>query len=159
VIVAVSGHRFYDAETADYLADRVEALLRRWRSDAEVRVVTSLAEGADQLVARVAVELGIPVDVVIPSAGYRGSLEPAFRVAFDELLARAASVVQLDHAEPGAQAYLDAGLVLLDRADTLIAIWDGQQARGTGGTGEVVEEARSRGIDVVIVWPEGYERL
>ncbi len=67
--------------------------------------------------------------------------------------------MQLEHAEPGGQAYLDAGLVLLDRADTLIAVWDGQQARGTGGTGEVVEEARARGIAVVVVWPEGYERL
>jgi hypothetical protein len=158
MIVGVTGHRFYDEPTAEFLAARVHALLRDWAGDREVRVVSSLAEGADQLVARVAVELGLPLDVVLPSAGYRASLEPQFRAEFDALLAHAATVTRLDHDEPAADAYLEAGLEVLDRSDVLIAVWDGEQARGTGGTAEIVAAARARGIDVVVLWPEGYDR-
>lgn len=159
MIVGVTGHRFYDSATARYLTERVDTLLVAWAAESEVRVVTSLAEGADQLVARVAVARGLPIDVVLPADGYRESLEPEFRGEYDRLLAAAATVSLLDHAEPESEAYLDAGLVVLDRADALIAIWDGEPARGTGGTGDIVAAARARGVRVEVLWPDGLRRV
>lgn len=159
MIVGVTGHRFYDEPTTRYLTSHVGGLLSSWAAEGEVRVVSSLAEGADQLVARVAVDLGLPLDVVLPADGYRDSLEDDFIGEFDRLLARAATVTTLDHAEPGGDAYLDAGLRVLAASEKLIAIWDGERARGTGGTGDIVEAAKARGVDVVVVWPEGYERV
>ena len=47
---------------------------------------------------------------------------------------------------------------MLDLVDTLIAVWDGQPARGYGGTADVVNEARRRGTPVLIVWPDGASR-
>lgn len=158
MIVGVTGHRFFDEPTAAFLTARVRALLAGWAADGELRVVSSLAEGADQLVARVAVDMGIPLDVVLPSAGYRASLDPAFRDEYDRLLASASSVIRLDHEAPVDRAYLEAGLLVLDRSDTLIAVWDGGEARGTGGTAEIVDAARARGMEVVVLWPEGYSR-
>lgn len=158
MIVGVTGHRFYDAATAAWLRSRVRALLTSWADDGEVRLVSSLAEGADQLVARVAVDLGLPLEAVIPAAGYRDSLEEPFRAELDALLVAAESVTTLDHDAPGEAAYLDAGITVLGRSDRVIAVWDGEPARGTGGTAEIVEAARDRGVAVVVLWPEGIER-
>lgn len=158
MIVGVTGHRFYDAPTAAWLRSRVREILASWADDGDVRLVSSLAEGADQLVARVAVDLGLPLEVVIPATGYRDSLQEAFRFGLDELLAAAESVRTLDHDAPGEAAYLEAGLEVLSRSDRLIAVWDGEPARGTGGTAEIVEAARDRGVAVVVLWPDGYER-
>jgi hypothetical protein len=40
---------------------------------------------------------------------------------------------------------------VLEDCDVLLAIWDGQDAQGQGGTGGTVAEARARGIPVVWV--------
>ncbi|WP_171049916.1 hypothetical protein [Nocardia cyriacigeorgica] len=42
-------------------------------------------------------------------------------------------------------------------ADRLIAVWDGQVSE-RGGTGTVVELARTAGVPVDIVWPDGAQR-
>ena len=46
-------------------------------------------------------------------------------------------------------AYAAAGLAVLDRCDLLIALWDGMPARGPGGTGDQVAEARARALPLV----------
>ena len=48
-------------------------------------------------------------------------------------------------------AYEAAGLYVLDHCDVLLAIWDGQPARGQGGTGWMVAEARRRGLPLAWV--------
>ncbi len=47
---------------------------------------------------------------------------------------------------------------MLDRADELWAVWDGEPARGPGGTADVVAHARGRGVPVRVVWPPGARR-
>ena len=43
-------------------------------------------------------------------------------------------------------------------ADSLIAIWDSNPSGGYGGTADVVEAARKRGLPVTVIWPEGARR-
>lgn len=160
VRIAVTGHRFFDADAAAYITARVgEVLDAAGGGVRPVRVVTSLAEGADQLVARAAVQRAFPVEVIVPAAGYADSLaEAEDRHQFAALLDHAASVRTLDHAEPTPDAYRDAGLAMLAEADLLIAVWDGEPARGTGGSAEIVARARELGLDVHVIWPPGYDR-
>jgi hypothetical protein len=40
---------------------------------------------------------------------------------------------------------------VVDNCDVFVAVWDGEGAQGQGGTGEIVERARSQGKPVVIV--------
>ncbi|MGW5646007.1 hypothetical protein ACWEV3_27990 [Saccharopolyspora sp. NPDC003752] len=40
----------------------------------------------------------------------------------------------------------------------MLAVWDGQPARGFGGTADVVDSARKRGVDVTVIWPDGARR-
>jgi len=51
-----------------------------------------------------------------------------------------------------------ASQAMLDQADKLYAVWDGNPARGYGGTADVVAEAESRSIPVTVIWPEGATR-
>ena len=53
---------------------------------------------------------------------------------------------------------MEASQAMLDRAERLFAVWDGKPARGYGGTADVVAEARSQGIPVTVIWPEGASR-
>ena len=49
------------------------------------------------------------------------------------------------------EAFQAAGQWIVDRADILLAVWDGQPARSMGGTTETVEYARARRKQVVLI--------
>jgi hypothetical protein len=119
---------------------------------------SSLAAGADQLVARVVLEEGGSVHAIVPSAGYGETLTGRDRTFYEKLLAASADVVRLGFQEPSEQAYWEAGKAVVDRCEILIAIWDGLPARGLGGTADVVGYAKERGKDVRIIWPAGVAR-
>jgi hypothetical protein len=92
---------------------------------------------------------------VIAADDYRETLPEEARTAYDALLGQAADVLTLPFPIATPEAYLAAGLAVLDRSDLLVAVWDGGAARGVGGTADIVDAARARGIEVVVVWPEG----
>jgi len=48
------------------------------------------------------------------------------------------------------KSYLNVGRMTLRHCDVLIAIWDGEPAAGTGGTGQIVQEAVEQ--DIPTVW-------
>jgi hypothetical protein len=114
--------------------------------------ISALANGADQITAEVALELGFALQVVLPFArnDYRGELGADGAKRFDKLIARAEQVLELPGSrqrEP--EAYMMAGRATVAHCDVLLAIWDGLPARGHGGTAEVVQLAIKRGSPVV----------
>ena len=50
--------------------------------------------------------------------------------------------------------YLECGLATVEEADLMIAIWDGEPSRGTGGTAEVVAHARNFGKPLILIHPD-----
>jgi hypothetical protein len=115
--------------------------------------ISPLADGADQIAARVAVELGFELHVVLPfaAASYRRELaDDASRSAFDALIGKASCVLELpgEH-EQSMDAYVMTGRATIAHCDLLMAVWDGLPPRGRGGTGEVVELAVVNGTPVV----------
>ena len=118
-----------------------------------LQFVSPLAEGADQVAAEVALELGYSLHAVLPfaRADYRGDFSSEGSAAkFDALIAKAQSVLEL----PGsrsceAEAYMMAGRATVAHCDILVAVWDGRLARGHGGTAEVVQLAIRRGTPVL----------
>jgi hypothetical protein len=118
--------------------------------------ITCLARGADQIFARVVLDVGGALIVVLPSPNYREQkVAPDNRAVFDELLAAATEVQHMPFAEANRQAYAAANAALLNMADELVAVWDGQPSKDQGGTGALVEQARRLGKQVHVVWPEG----
>jgi hypothetical protein len=122
------------------------------RKPCGLRLISSLAEGADQWVASEAERLGYELQVVLPFARLeyeKDFHDPKVRAEHRRLRDRATAVFELDGCrDRAADSYLAAGRVLLNQTDLLIAIWDHKDEQGVGGTGQIVREARQRGIPI-----------
>jgi hypothetical protein len=68
------------------------------------------------------------------------------RDAFLELLSQAVETVNMPPVGIRDEAYEAVGRFVVGHSDVLIAVWDGKPARGQGGTGQIVAEARQRGL-------------
>jgi hypothetical protein len=121
----------------------------------KLRFVSPVADGADQIAAEVALELGWELQVILPfeRSAYRASLASHdARERFDELLDRATCRLELP-GDPShtLDAYVMTGRATVAHCDILNAVWDGLPPRGRGGTGEVVQLALTRGTAIIHV--------
>jgi hypothetical protein len=117
-----------------------------------LRFVSPIADGADQIAAEVALELGWELQAILPfrRAHYRDSLADGGRHGFDDLLDRAACTLELPgEADSEVDAYVMTGRATVAHCDILITVWDGRPPRGRGGTGEVVQFAITRGTAII----------
>lgn len=156
MVVGVSGHQQMPPVARAHAERVIREVLTS--SPAPLVGLSSLAEGADQLFAEILLSLGGQLRAVIPSQRYASTMQGAVQESFQRLLAAADTVTTLDHDEPDERAYYEAGLFVVEHSDVLVAVWDGQPARGLGGTGDAVTHARQLGHNVVIAWPEGVRR-
>ena len=121
--------------------------------------MSCLARGADQIFARVVLELGGRLEVVLPTSTYREQkVKPDNRIDFDPLYGRAGCVHTMPFDEAGREAYEAANKALLDTVDRLTAVWDGRPSQGKGGTADTVQQAQQLGKPVDVVWPDGARR-
>ena len=153
--IGVTGHRSF--EHVDVVERRVDTVLAELaNADPEVEIWSSLAEGADRIVAARALALGARLVAVLPlpADDYRRDFATAESNAeFDRLLAAAAVVTVTGTSAGGdrTRAYHRAGDEIVRAVDVLVALWDGGPARGHGGTAEMVALAHRLGTDVEIV--------
>ncbi|SFQ95139.1 hypothetical protein SAMN04488564_10139 [Lentzea waywayandensis] len=153
--LAITGHRGLSAE----LEARIDEMIRASVAEhGDVVGVSCLADGADAVFAQAVLDVGGALVAVLPASKYRETLPEDYRSVYDALLARAAKVVQLEYVTPDPHAYMEAGKRMVDESDSLLAVWDGLPGRGPGGTADVVAYARSRGVPVTVLWPEGAVR-
>jgi hypothetical protein len=167
VKIGVTGHRWHklNGSTRD-LELAVERTLR-WiaerHSGAEFVVMASLAEGADRLVARIAMDvldaelhvpLPLPYELYSEDFGDSAVLGP--RESGEEFMAlvgRASryyelplrfgsyaelSRQELEDNEARNKQYALAGAYVVQRCHEMIAVWDGQEEDGMGGTAQMV---------------------
>ncbi len=145
-IVGVSGHRDLSVDGLAGVQGAVAtfvAELRHFLPHTELRVVVGMAEGADLLVARTALDLGISVDAVLPMPleRYAKDFAPDALVVLREVLRDPR--VQLTElvAEPSASPaaiYATLTATLIRRSSLLLAVWDGQSSPLPGGTADTV---------------------
>lgn len=131
----------------------------------EIRVVSALAEGADRVVAETALEAGFVLDVVLPFPAevYEQDFEShEAKERYHELLGKARVRFSLpgkkSSGDPAIanRAYEAAGLVTLRQCDLLIAVWDGREASGRGGTEDMVQRSVESGRPVLWFHPDGH---
>jgi hypothetical protein len=162
--VGIVGHRWIPDNPAARSA--VEAALRDIGSRSTtgvgatpvgLTIVSALAEGADRITAAVGRSMGGRLEVVLPllASDYeRDFANPRSRGDFRELLASAASVTTAPPAESRDDAYFGAGKLLVDRVDVVLALWDGEQAGGTGGTAHIIDYADQQSVPVYWLEPD-----
>jgi hypothetical protein len=151
--LGITGHRDVTPSTIEMINRALDERLAN--TPRPIVGISCLAEGADQLFARAVLQHG-ELEVIVPSAEYRILREDL--AEYDRLLAQARQVTRLPYAEDGPAAHMAASLVLVERSDVLIAVWDGQPARSFAGTADVVAYARQVDVPVVVLWPSGSAR-
>jgi hypothetical protein len=157
VRVGVSGHRLLPEGRDVELVATVDAVLDDLGDPGTV--VSSVAEGADRLVAwRGLRRPGWELVVVLPMEpdDYAADFATAeSRDEFTRLLNAATEIDQVVAAADRTAAYLAAGVRVLERSDALLAVWDGRPARGRGGTAEIVARARAAALPLAWIHSSG----
>ena len=154
--VGVTGHRILT--DLDRLRDGIDEALKQiekaFRAEG-LTLYSSLAEGADQLVAQAV--LGRPSGRLVavlplPEIEYIQDFREEAGVAeFARLLHHADKALEHFPDPDHDQAYQEAGLLILKECDVMLALWDGQDAQGMGGTGGIVTACRALGKPLIIV--------
>ena len=167
LIVGVTGHRDIPPAAHDALQHTISTVLRglqeRFGQDA-VFVLSALAQGADQLVAGIALDLGLRLIAVspMPLDDYRATLQanPEATANFEQYWASAQLRLVLPWVTGNAQPrdhklqYEQLAAVLSRYSHVLLALWDGQGAWHTlhtdaerqavrGGTAHVLHLRRN----------------
>jgi hypothetical protein len=152
-IVGFTGHRQLDhpREIEGALRGVLEALRRE--GPGEWIALSSAAAGADTLFAQQALAAGLAWHVVLPlpPAEFRHDFSPAEWKVTEALLPEAEQVRVIGENGSRDDNYLDCGMETVNGCDVFIALWDGQPARGKGGTAEVVAYARELKKPLVII--------
>jgi hypothetical protein len=152
-VVGFSGHRHLDdpAAIARLLAQELESLRRE--APGEWIALSSVAEGADQLFVREARRLGLAWHAILPlpKAEFAKDFSAAEWANVETILAGAEDVRAITENGSREDAYLDCGMETVNGCDVLMAVWDGEGARGKGGTADVVEYATSLGKPTIVI--------
>ncbi|MFI9376303.1 MULTISPECIES: hypothetical protein [Streptomyces] len=156
--IAVTGHMDLTDATVPLVRDALRAALKPYA--AQLTGISCIARGSDSIFAETVVELGGELVVIVPSKDYRQNKVKKDHVeTFDRLMQAAGEVVVLEHETANRSAYEGANRALLQRADRLIAVWNGEPPSGKGGgTADTVVEAREAGLPVDVIWPMGAAR-
>lgn len=155
-VVGFTGHRRIASPVkADKLIGEALATLHR-EGTGEWIGVSSAAAGSDVVFARQVLEMGMAWQAILPfaEAEFRKDFEPDAWSEVECLLARAESVTAMVGGESREEAYLDCGIETVNACDVLVALWDGEPARGRGGTAEIVTYARELGRPLIVIDPD-----
>ncbi len=149
IVIGVTGHRNLCTEELPVLRGIVRNeldTLKKKCPHSPVIVMSSLAEGADQLCAKVALEegLGLIVPLPMPEDEFIRDFDEGSKSAYEELKAKADSCFVVPHREPYAEGrdylYRQADIYVAEHCHILMALWDGSPARPGGcGAAETVD--------------------
>ncbi len=157
LMIGVSGHR--DVREQDYpvLRSRLIQIFSELRSkypSTPLILLSPLAEGADRLTARAALEQGVRLIAVLPMR--RTLYEKDFATSeslkeFDDLIRSAEKIIEVPlvgdnteasiqvYDEPRNRQYAAAGAFVARHSQVFIALWDGVDTKLTGGTSQIVQ--------------------
>ena len=141
--IGITGHqKLPPSGSWNWTRNEIHLFLER-NIEIVTEVFSSLADGADQQFAEEALQLGIPLHVILPCSNYELAFgNPTALLMFTELKSQASEVRLLDYPEPSEDAFMAAGQEIVKSVDLLIAVWNGRSAPGNGGTDDVVKYAQ-----------------
>ncbi|MGZ6346531.1 MAG: hypothetical protein ACXWNC_03030 [Anaerolineales bacterium] len=152
--VGVTGHRHLTE--IDKIITGVEGVLRRLLETfpgSNFRVLSSLAEGADRILADKLLQVPkttLWVSLPLPREDYLNDFRNSrSKEEFIHLLGKAERVIELPFKNNRDEAYLAAGKYIIENSDVLLAIWDGKSSRDRAGTGPIVALARDRSLPLI----------
>jgi hypothetical protein len=158
-IVGFTGHRSIPNEGK--IADVLRAVIASIQREVGGEVIgrSSIASGGDTLFAEacLAANLKWIAQLPFPEAEFKKDFSGPEWTRARAVLDRAERIEISSEVAERPRGYLDCGLATVDGADLMIALWDGNAPRGTGGTAEIVEHARLNLKPLILISPDGLE--
>lgn len=155
MIVSFTGHRpnklgGYNLPNPTYLhvCKQIHKVLREINPD---KVISGMALGVDQWAANIALRLGLPLVAAVPFVGQEKAWPEKSQKIFNILLGKASEYHIVSEGDYTAQKMQIRNEWMVDRADTVIAVWDGTP----GGTGNCVKYAESKFKKIIFINPRG----
>jgi hypothetical protein len=154
--IGVTGHRDIlpeDIESAGQISREMLSSLKSSMPGTKISVISGLAEGADRIFAETALDLGMPVEAVLPMPlkHYKKDFDETSLADLERILnAERVECIELP-LNPGLESddqtwpegarntqYANLSDDLRRRSNLLVALWDGKFKNLTGGTGDTV---------------------
>ena len=173
--IGITGHMNLDKGRMKELEEGIGEAIKLIQAELPGRVLTvfsPMSIGADRLVARALLQLeGTRLIAVLPVAAddyvndfggtdahhvdHEGAeLRQEFRYWLAE---RAIEVIVMAPCPMRHDAYQKAGYFIAEHSDIMVAVWDGEGAQGTGGTGEIVAKAREKRRPICHIWAGNFK--
>ena len=159
--VGVTGHRDIPAEHVPALERAVRGVLSEIQAQyphCALTVLSPLADGADRLCGRAAVEAGLRLVVPTPMDidEYKKDFDGESKQEFDALCARADKAFAVPAPQDAAsrgEYYRAVGRYVAEHSHILIALWDGRETlhQEGGGTFETIQFARELDRAVCVI--------
>jgi len=160
--IGITGHRDllpsqYD-ENITILKGHILKLKREY-PEKQLLILTPLAEGADRLIAKVALDLNIPYDVIMPMPKelYLKDFSTKSQKEFDNYLKQARNIITIPLYEGNTFEliaknsifrnfqYREMGRTIVEMADEMIVMSDGKKSDKIGGTYDIANYAKVYG--------------
>ncbi len=144
LVFAITGHRDIANKDIECLKEKVGNVFSEYKTkypNTDIVLLTALSEGADILVAEVALNNNILVNVILPfeKEKYLEGFEDKDEVVkFNDLISQANNEITLEPKENSGLCYDNLGKYLVNNCNILLALWDGENNSKIGGTSEVV---------------------
>jgi len=163
-MIGVTGHRYLPEEKLPALTRYVNDFLAETmknHSETTVTVMSALAEGADMLCAKLALDMGLRLVIPLPmgASEYRKDFHGNAASMFDCLLSMADEVFTVTPEEPVPAHpprgfyYRQANIYIAKHSNILLAIWDGvrRETPDRAGTWETIKLAQDYGKKVYMM--------
>jgi len=138
--------------TADLLETH-SAQTRYNQTKPVLRLLSSLAEGADRIAAECALAADFKLQCPLPFERQSYTLtfkDQTTNETFFNLLERAERIFELDgNIETDKMAYRHVGRLVVHHADIMLAVWDGKIDETSVGTAGVIAETQQQGIPII----------
>ena len=161
--IGVTGHRDLPDDIIPYITRSIKGFFADLCAEhTDMVLLSSLAEGADALCAKLALESGIKLVAPLPMSAeeYRKDFSGNAAREFDCLLSKASESFRVNTQEPVPDDprrgfyYRQAGIYVASNCDVLLAVWNGieRNTPDKAGTWETIKLAREYGKRVVKFW-------
>ena len=150
--IGITGHQKLKDLSWDWCKNQMSTILDNLGS--ELIGYSCLAAGADQIFVRILLEKGGNFIAILPFNGIERTFKDSDDLLEFNALLHIASEVKILPDQPDDEiSYFNAGKLVVDFSEMLVAVWDGKAAAGLGGTGDIVKYAQKLGKNIIIINP------
>jgi len=138
--VGITGHQKLTSEQNQWLR---EELKLEFKLNSFDEAYSCLAIGTDQIFAKMALDNYVKLAAIIPCKNYEITFDFNGLENYKSILKRAAKIIHLGFDNPSEFAFYEAGKLVVENSDIVIALWNELPSKGLGGTGDIVLFAKS----------------